>query len=236
MIKQRRILIVDDDVTLLEVLNEHLQLHKEFLTFIARTAKECLELVKTDYFDVILLAVDLPDMDGHEACRLMRQNGVTSSILMLTGDNIGTDNTLGYDAKVNDYIVKPFRLGELIARIRAYINQNECSDDVVFPIGPYRFQPSNKTLVHTSNQCQLRLTDKETAILKYLYRARGKIVSRATLLDEVWGYNASVTTHTLETHVYRLRQKIEPDPSDVTILITEPGGYRLDLHKNDYGN
>jgi DNA-binding response OmpR family regulator len=98
----------------------------------------------------------------------------------------------------------------------------------VFSIGPYRFQPSNKTLVRDTDQCRFRLTDKETAILKYLYRAGEKVVSREVLLDEVWGYNANVTTHTLETHVYRLRQKIEPDPSNVTILITEPGGYRLE--------
>ena len=79
-----------------------------------------------------------------------------------------------------------------------------------------------------SDQRKVRLTDKETAILKYLYRAGDKVVSRDVLLDEVWGYNESVTTHTLETHVYRLRQKIEQDPSNVKILITEPGGYRLE--------
>jgi DNA-binding response OmpR family regulator len=74
---------------------------------------------------------------------------------------------------------------------------------------------------------KIRLTDKETNILKYLYRAGGKVISREELLTEVWGYNAGVTTHTLETHVYRLRQKIEPDPTGPKILITEAGGYRL---------
>jgi DNA-binding response OmpR family regulator len=229
MIKERRILIVVDDDNLLDVLNEQFQLHEELLTVTAGTAKECLDLANTDYFDVILLDVNLPDMDGHEACRLMRQNGVTSSILMLIGANIVTDTIRGYDTNANDYIVKPFRLGELLTRVRAYIHQHERSDDAVFPIGPYRFQPSNKMLVRTSDQWMLRLTDKETAILIYLYRARDKVISREILLDEVWGYNASVTTHTLETHVYRLRQKIEPDPANVTILITEPGGYRLNL-------
>jgi len=227
MTSGKRILIVDDDPTLLEMLSEQLQLHEEFLTSGAATAGEALEQAKEDYFDVILLDVGLPDMDGREVCRLMRRNGVTSPIIMLTGADTDADTILGLDAGANDYITKPFRLGVLLARLRAHIRQHERSDDAVFTIGPYTFQPSNKLLVNNEDDKKVRLTDKETAILKYLYRAGEKDVSRDVLLDEVWGYNASVTTHTLETHVYRLRQKIEADPSNARILITEPGGYRL---------
>ena len=144
-----------------------------------------------------------------------------------TGADTDADTILGLDAGANDYITKPFRLGVLLARLRAHIRQHERSDDAVFTIGPYTFQPSNKLLVNDTDEKKVRLTDKETAILKYLYRAGDKVVSRDVLLDEVWGYNASVTTHTLETHVYRLRQKIEADPSSAKILVTEPGGYRL---------
>ena len=227
MTSGKRILIVDDDPTLLEMLSEQLQLHEEFLTSGAATAGEALEQAKEDYFDVILLDVGLPDMDGREVCRLMRRNGVTSPIIMLTGADTDADTILGLDAGANDYITKPFRLGVLLARLRAHIRQHERSDDAVFTIGPYTFHPSNKQLVNNEDEKKVRLTDKETAILKYLYRAGDKVVSRDVLLDEVWGYNASVTTHTLETHVYRLRQKIEADPSNARILITEPGGYRL---------
>ena len=227
MTSGKRILIVDDDATLLEMLSEQLQLHEEFSTVGAKTATEALELAKEDYFDVILLDVGLPDMDGREVCRLMRRNGVTSPIIMLTGADTDADTILGLDAGANDYITKPFRLGVLLARLRAHIRQHERSDDAVFAIGPYTFQPSNKLLVNEIDEKKVRLTDKETAILKYLYRAGDKVVSRDVLLDEVWGYNASVTTHTLETHVYRLRQKIEADPSNAEILVTEPGGYRL---------
>jgi len=224
----KRILIVDNDTTLLEMLDEQLKLHEEFSTTGAKSATEALELAKEDYFDVIILDVGLPDMDGREVCRLMRRNGVTSPIIMLTGADTDADTILGLNAGANDYITKPFRLGVLLARLRAHIRQHERSDDAVFSIGPYTFQPANKLLVDSDDDNKkVRLTDKETAILKYLYRAGDKVVSRDTLLDEVWGYNAGVTTHTLETHVYRLRQKIEAEPSEAKILITEPGGYRL---------
>ena len=223
----KRVLIVDDDETLLLMLGEQLQLHEEFTTLGAKTGTEALEKTKADHYDVIILDVGLPDMDGREVCRLMRRNGVKSPIIMLTGADTDADTILGLDAGANDYITKPFRLGVLLARLRAHIRQHERSDDAVFTIGPYTFQPSAKLLIDNEDQRKVRLTDKEAAILKYLYRASERVISRDVLLNEVWGYNAGVTTHTLETHVYRLRQKIERDPSNARILVTEPGGYRL---------
>jgi DNA-binding response OmpR family regulator len=223
----KQVLLADDDSTLLEMLGEQLQLHEEFATVAAESGTKALELARADYFDVILLDVGLPDMDGREVCRLMRLNGVTSPIIMLTGADNDADTILGLDSGANDYITKPFRLGVLLARLRAHILQHERSDDAVFTIGPYTFQPSAKLLINNEDEKKVRLTDKETAILKYLYRAGEKVVGRDVLLDEVWGYNADVTTHTLETHVYRLRQKIELDPSNARILVTEPGGYRF---------
>jgi DNA-binding response OmpR family regulator len=209
------------------MLAEHLQLHEEFATFTAESGASGLELAKSDHFDVIILDVGLPDMDGRDVCRLMRRNGVKSPIIMLTGADTDADTILGLDAGANDYVTKPFRLGVLLARLRAHIRQHERSDDAVFGIGPYTFHPSAKMLVHNDTDKKIRLTDKEAAILKYLYRAGNRVISRDVLLDEVWGYNAGVTTHTLETHVYRLRQKIEPEPSSARILVTESGGYRL---------
>lgn len=224
----RRILIVDDDQALIESLSEQLKLHEEFDALCVSSAAEALDTAKADYFDVIILDVGLPDMDGREACRLMRKNGVLSPIIMLTGAVTDADTILGLDAGANDYVTKPFKIGILLARIRAHIRQHERSDDAVFTVGPYSFQPGAKLLVDTENSdAKTRLTDKEVAILKYLYRAGEVAVSRETLLNEVWGYNAGVTTHTLETHIYRLRQKIERDPSNAKMLVTEPGGYRL---------
>jgi DNA-binding response OmpR family regulator len=223
----KSILIVDDDASLRETLTEQLLLHQEFAVETAETGSDGLERIGAAHFDIILLDVGLPDMDGREVCRLMRRHGVKCPIIMLTGADSDADTILGLDAGANDYITKPFRLSVLLARLRAHIRQHERSDDATFVIGPYTFQPSTKLLVDNTNRRKIRLTDKEAAILKYLYRAGNRVVGRDVLLGEVWGYNARVTTHTLETHVYRLRQKIESQPADARILVTEPGGYRL---------
>ncbi len=223
----KRVLLVDDDDSLRQMLVEQLQLHEDFTVVEADGASGALETAKQETYDVIILDVGLPDMDGRDVCRLMRKQGVKCPIIMLTGADTDADTILGLDAGANDYITKPFRLGVLLARIRAHLRQHEQSEDAVFTVGPYTFQPAQKNLIDNETDKKIRLTDKETNIIKYLYRAGGKVVGRDMLLDEVWGYNAGVTTHTLETHVYRLRQKIEKDPSNASLLVTEPGGYKL---------
>ncbi|HIP79858.1 response regulator transcription factor [Pelagibius sp.] len=223
----KKILLVDDDSALRQSLSEQLRLHEEFDTAEAETAAAGLEMAKADYYDLILLDLGLPDMDGRDVCRLMRRGGVKSPIIMLTAAESDADTILALDAGANDYVTKPFRLGVLLARMRAQLRQHEQSEDAVFTIGPYTFRPSAKLLTHGESKKKVRLTEKETSILKYLYRSGDTVVGRDKLLGEVWGYNAGVTTHTLETHVYRLRQKIESDPSAAEILVTEPGGYRL---------
>ncbi len=225
--KRNKVLLVDDDEALRESLSEQLRLHEEFITVEAGTGTEALKLAKREHFDAILLDLGLPDMDGREVCRLMRRNGIKSPILMLTAAQTDADTILGLDSGANDYVVKPFRLSVLLARLRAQLRQHDRSQDAVFTIGPYTFQPSAKLLTHGETKKKVRLTLKETALLKYLYRNANMVVGRDTLLEEVWGYSADVTTHTLESHMYRLRQKIESDPFDPKILITKPGGYRL---------
>lgn len=227
MPSSRRIMIVDDDSALRHSLAEQLQLHEEFMAIEAATAAEALDLAKRQYHDAVILDVGLPDMDGRELCRLMRREGVRSPILMLTAADSEADTVLGLDSGANDYIAKPFRLHVLLARLRAQLRQHEQSDDAMFTIGPYTFRPGTKLLVDEAKRKKVRLTEKETAILKYLYRAGSRTIGRDVLLNEVWGYNSGVTTHTLETHVYRLRQKIERDPTHAEILITDAGGYRL---------
>jgi DNA-binding response OmpR family regulator len=227
---ERRVLLVDDDKELAASLAEQLQLHEEFRAVAVHSGQEALETARRERFDAILLDVGLPDMDGREVCRLLRRDGVKCPILMLTGADTEADTILGLEAGANDYVAKPFRIGVLLARLRAQLRQHDQSEDAVFHIGPYVFQPGAKLLVERSGGTRkIRLTEKEAAILKYLYRAKDRPVARETLLNEVWGYNAGITTHTLETHIYRLRQKIEEDPQNARILITDRGGYRLAL-------
>lgn len=229
MTATKHILLVDDDDSLRQSLSDQLELLEDFRTSQADNGSHALEQVKNAQVDLVLLDVGLPDIDGREVCRLMRRAGVSVPIIMLTAMDTDADTILGLDSGANDYVVKPFRFGVLLARIRAHLRQHEQSEDAVFTIGNYSFQPSAKLLVEKDGGKKVRLTEKETAILRYLYRAGETVVSRDVLLNEVWGYNAGVTTHTLETHIYRLRQKIEVDPSDARLLITESGGYRLAL-------
>ena len=222
----KTILIIDDDDDLREALAEQLNLHEEFKTQQAATATDGVRMGREIRADLILLDVDLPDMDGREACRLLRKDGVSTPVIMLTAQSADADAILGLDAGANDYVTKPFRFAVLLARIRAHLRSHEQSEDAVFSIGPYEFRHAAKVLMDAKGK-KIRLTEKETNILKYLYRAGAKPVSREELLTEVWGYNAGVTTHTLETHIYRLRQKIEPEPGQARLLLTDAGGYRL---------
>jgi DNA-binding response OmpR family regulator len=222
----RRILIVDDDPELRGMLTEQLALHQEFEAEGVETATLALEAAKNERLDLIIMDVGLPDLDGREAVRMMREEGFKAPVIMLTGQDSESDTVLGLESGANDYVTKPFRFAVLLARIRSQLRQHEASEDAVFAIGPYTFRPSAKLLL-TNKGGKVRLTEKETAILRYLYRAGQRPVSRETLLQEVWGYNSGVTTHTLETHIYRLRQKVEQDAAKPAILVTEAGGYKL---------
>jgi DNA-binding response OmpR family regulator len=222
----RRILIADDDDDLRAALTDQLGLHDEFAAVEAADGAEALACARGDTPDLVRMDVGLPDMDGRDAVRILRKVGFMNPIIMLTGQDSEDDTVLGLEAGANDYVVKPFRIGVLLARIRAHLRQHDSSDEANLQIGQYTFRPTSKHLVHPKGS-KLHLTEKETAILKFLYRAGQQVVTRDVLLREVWGYNSSVTTHTLETHIYRLRQKIERDPGNSELLVTEAGGYKL---------
>lgn len=226
MATTKNIIIVDDDEMLRETLKDQFALHDEFRVTETATATAGIKALKSGHADLVILDVNLPDMDGREACKIMRRNGYKGPVIMLTAQASEADTILGLDSGANDYVTKPFRFAVLLARIRAHLRQHEHSEDAVFKIGPYTFKPSAKLLLRDDSR-KIRLTEKETAIIKFLLRSGEQIVSRDVLLQDVWGYNAGVTTHTLETHVYRLRQKIERDPSHAEILVTEGGGYKL---------
>ncbi|MPZ58110.1 MAG: response regulator [Rhizobiales bacterium] len=226
MANVRKILIVDDDAELRDALVEQLALHDEFEALAVDSAAKAVATAKAGQIDLVIMDVGLPDVDGRETVRILRKNGFKAPIIMLTGHDTDSDTILGLESGANDYVAKPFRFAVLLARIRAQLRQHEASEDAIFNIGPYTFRPSSRLLLNPKGS-KVRLTEKETAILRYLYRAGQRPVSRDTLLQEVWGYNSGVTTHTLETHIYRLRQKVERDAANPAILVTEAGGYRL---------
>ena len=222
----RKILFVDDDPEMRDALTEQLSLHEEFETLAVENGSKGVQAAKAGLIDLVIMDVGLPDIDGREAVRILRKNGFKAPIIMLTGHGTDSDTILGLESGADDYVTKPVRFAVLLARIRAQLRQHEASEDAIFTIGPYTFRPRSKLLLNPKGN-KVHLTERETSILRYLYRADQRPVSRQTLLQEVWGYNSGVTTHTLETHIYRLRQKMEKDATAPAILVTEAGGYKL---------
>jgi DNA-binding response OmpR family regulator len=228
MPNRRPILIVEDDETLRNMLTEYLDETREFAVSIAADLEAADKILANEdaHFDAVILDIGLPDGDGRDYCARLRRQGHSMPIIMLTGAIEETDVVRGLDSGAGDYVAKPFRAAELLARLHAQLRIFDRSEQVVFPVGPYTFRPAKKMLHDSAKNRRIRLTDKETAVLKYLYRSEAA-VNRQILMHEVWGYNSAVTTHTLETHIYRLRQKIEADPTNPSLLVTEGGGYRL---------
>ncbi len=177
-------------------------------------------------FDAVMIALDLPDADGAEICTELRERGLYIPIILLAEHGGESEVIRGLNAGANDFMASPVRHAELRARLRAQIRAYETSEEAVLRIGQFHFRPASRVLLNSATAERVRLTEKEAAVLKFLYRAEGP-VSRHTLLHEVWGYNARATTHTVETHIYRLRRKIEPDAGRIAVLINEDGGYCL---------
>ncbi|XP_032746566.1 sensory transduction protein regX3-like [Rattus rattus] len=222
------LLIVEDDNDLRPILVEQLQMHKEFEVLQAKTAEAGIAITQEKNIDLAILDIELSDLDGRKAVKKLRSQEFRAPIIMITNHDTDCDTLLDLESGANDYVVKPFRFAVLLARIRAQLRQYEQNDDAIFYISSYSFKPGQKLLIDQHNN-KTRLTEKEAAILKYLYHTNNQIVSRETLLEQIWGYNENIVTHTLETHIYRLRQKIEKDPSNAQILITDQNGYRLNL-------
>ena len=216
----RPILIVEDDDALRQVLVDQFAASSLFMTIEAATLDEASRHLAAPEarFDTIILDISLPDGDGRDFCAKIRKQGHMMPIIMLTGATDEDDIVSGLNAGANDYIAKPFRANELLARLQAQLRLFDSSENAVFTVGPYTFRPAAKVLAGADTKQRIRLTGKEVDILKFLYRHANRVVSRQMLLDEVWGYNAGVTSHTLETHVYRLRQKMEVDSANSRLL------------------
>lgn len=226
MSARKRLLIVDDDYDMAGSIAELIDLTEDLTAEIVTTGKETLAYVQRERVDLMLLDVGLPDLDGREVCKLLRRRGFRSPVIMITGHDTAADTILGLEAGANDYVTKPFSLSVLVARIRTQLRQFEQSHDAVLTVGPYTFHPAARALICRDGR-KIKLTEKETSLLRFLVHAEGRVVSRNVLMSEVWGHNANASTHTLETHVYRLRQKLAWGSDRARLLVRESGGYRI---------
>ena len=227
MTTPRKLLLIEDDAEMRDLLVEQFRLREAFDIAAAATGADALRLAENGFFDLILLDIGLPDMDGRDLCRLLRRKSIFVPIILLTAMTSDADIILGLDAGANDYITKPFRMNVLVARIHAHLRQHKTSEDASFMIGPYIFRPAGRALVDPETRKQIALSEKECAIMRFLYRAGNAVVSCEALYSGVWDHSTPLTTHTLQTHIYRLRQKIEPDPANPQIIVSEGGGYRV---------
>ncbi len=178
--------------------------------------------------DLILLDLQMPDCNGVEICKRFRSNGFVKPIVMLTDKNAESDIIEGLKAGANDYVIKPIRMGDLLARINMQLRHFKVSDDVRFELAGLNFVPANKILYKIGCARTQVLTEKETKILQVLHCAFPDSVTKGELLTEVWGMRDGLTTHTLETHIYRLRQKIGR-LTETPIVVTTENGYKLQL-------
>jgi DNA-binding response OmpR family regulator len=225
MHSRSRVLIVDADAVRRRCLVDQLERDAEFTGSECDSAAAALRRVRRERFKGVLIDSGLPDRRTADLCRDLRSAGIGGPLIVLASPDAAPERVAAFAAGATDWLVKPIRIVELLARLRAGLRDIE-GEAAALTIGPYTFRPTAKLLSDTEGGRKVRLTEKESAILEFLYRA-GRAIGRDTLLGEVWGYNAGVATHTLETYVYRLRRKIERDPANAEILVTEPGGYRL---------
>jgi len=218
-----RLLIVDDDAFLRATLREQLSIEGVKQIDEAATLTEVFDCVNEGEPDLIILDIRLPDGNGVAICQKLRDRGFANPIIMLTGQDSEDDIVAGLEAGANDYVIKPMRLGELLARIRSQLRQHKSSDTARFSFGGLSFVPANKLLFDDRSNRKAVLTEKEATILKFLYRAHPNGVSKEQLLTEVWGFQDGLSTHTVETHIYRLRQKISRLTSAPVVLTTRLG-------------
>jgi DNA-binding response OmpR family regulator len=203
-----RILLAESDAVLRASLAEQLQ-HEGYEIVAAANDVDAMAALGAAPFAFAIIGLE----NGDGLTAKLREAGLVAPVLLL-----------GESASAQENLAKPFRFSSLLARLHALSTHHAANGDAAVRIGPYTFHPSAKLLQEGARK--VRLTEKETNILKFLHASAGT-VPRDILLHEVWGYGPAVATHTLETHIYRLRKKIELDPAKAQILLTEGGGYRL---------
>jgi DNA-binding response OmpR family regulator len=227
----RTVLLVEPDAAIREEVANYLG-HEHGLSITSTgTIRVADAAIKADAaaFDAVVLSLGTPDGDACDLCARLRRESHATIVVIMTGPNTEAEIVRGLDAGANDYIIQPFRLSELLARLRAHWRMNGEHGNAVFSLGPYRFRPPAKALYDTDRSIRIPLTGLEVSILKFLFMSGGRPVDRQELLREVWGYSGKVATHTVETHMHRLRRKIEIHPKLPNLLLSDRDGYRVNL-------
>jgi DNA-binding response OmpR family regulator len=218
--------VIDDDESVARGLSLNLEA-EGFKVITAVDGEAGLALIKAEKPDLIILDVMMPKKDGLQVCKELREEGNSTPVILLTARSAEVDKVLGFDIGADDFLGKPFGLMELVARVRALLRRTISAkdveqinfDDVIIDFRAYRAQRGTQAI---------ELSAREYRLLKYLIVKKGNVVSRDELLDEVWGYNSYPSTRTVDNHIARLRQKIEPDVAEPKRIITVHGvGYKF---------
>ena len=221
-----KILLINNDKDLGEALAFQLSYDEKYQIVETDNETSALNQINNNFCDLVIINSQSSKLKGFDFTKNLRSATYKKPIIILINRNSNLDNSDDYNHKADEYIIKPFRYSVLLKSIETQLHKFKKSENTQYNIGNYVFKPNSKILESNEGR-SIRLTEKENNILNFLYKNLGNIINRETLLHEVWGYNSKVNTHTLETHIYRLRQKIEDDPSKACFLITEPGGYKL---------
>lgn len=222
-----KILMLVSSSPLREQLDQLIALQDEFAVERTESVQEALKLSLEDGFDIILLDVQLAEIGGHLMCRLLRSKGVNHPIIMLSSSESDAEVILGFESGATDFVAGPLNMKTFVARLRAHARQSEKEEMVAFKFGPYLFHFVDNSLIDSRLDKRVHLTLKEAMVLRYLCRHKGKAVHRDELLRKVWDWDPTSFTHTLESHIYRLRKKLEPDPRHPMFILSAPCGYQL---------
>lgn len=229
-LKNKRILVVEDEIELARLVELHLR-DAGCEVILAHDGHRGLELALAESFDCILLDLMLPGIGGLDLCQQVRRQPGYVPILMLTARSSEGDRVLGLEVGADDYLTKPFSVRELVARVRAICRRVEAlagheSDPGRIVVGELELDPAKRQVALKSRP--LQLTAREFDLLLHFARRPGRVYTRAELLEQVWGYGYSGYEHTVNSHINRLRAKIEDDPADPRYVLTVWGvGYKL---------
>jgi DNA-binding response OmpR family regulator len=223
----KQILIVEDEPNMRLGLKDNLEF-EGYQVALAYNGRQGLDQIVNNRYDLVLLDVMLPELSGFDVCKIAREKGVQTPIILLTAKGEEIDKVLGLELGADDYITKPFGLRELLARIKAVLRRGPDKKPIPTEVSIGKMLVNFSSYVASIDQEQVKMSHKEFEILKYLWEHRNDTVSRYQLLEDIWGYNEQPTTRTVDNFILKLRQKIEQNPEEPQIILTVHGiGYKM---------